>query len=99
MTFPFDTCFVVDHFHYVRYGTIVFATFDRDLLLPKFTGRMLDELPGNEGRRDPAAHHAHPRHALGTIPELIRVLGALTGLSAALVGHVTRPHRNPLSVW
>ncbi len=43
VTFPFDTCFGAAPFHYVRYGTIVFVTFGRDLLLLKFTSRMLGE--------------------------------------------------------
>lgn len=34
---------------------------------------------------------------LDTIPELIMVIGALVGLSAALVGRVRRPHWNALS--
>ena len=39
-----DTYFEVAHFHYVLYGTIVFATFAGIYFwFPKFTGRMLDE--------------------------------------------------------
>ncbi|EIE97366.1 aa3-type cytochrome oxidase subunit I [Saccharomonospora glauca] len=39
-----DSYFVVAHFHYVLFGTIVFATFGGIYFwFPKFTGRMLDE--------------------------------------------------------
>ncbi|GAA3464649.1 cytochrome c oxidase subunit I [Saccharothrix longispora] len=39
-----DTYFVVAHFHYVLFGTIVFATYAGIYFwFPKFTGRMLDE--------------------------------------------------------
>lgn len=39
-----DTYFVVAHFHYVLYGTIVFATFAGIYFwFPKMVGRMLDE--------------------------------------------------------
>jgi cytochrome c oxidase subunit 1 len=39
-----DTYFVVAHFHYVLFGTIVFATFGGIYFwFPKMTGRMLDE--------------------------------------------------------
>ncbi|AHH98064.1 cytochrome c oxidase subunit I [Kutzneria albida] len=39
-----DTYFVVAHFHYVLFGTIVFATFSGIYFwFPKITGRMLDE--------------------------------------------------------
>ncbi|MDV6011805.1 cytochrome c oxidase subunit I [Haloechinothrix sp. LS1_15] len=39
-----DSYFVVAHFHYVLYGTIVFATFAGIYFwFPKMTGRMLDE--------------------------------------------------------
>ncbi|MGH3548812.1 MAG: aa3-type cytochrome oxidase subunit I [Pseudonocardiaceae bacterium] len=39
-----DTYFVVAHFHYVLYGTIVFSTFAGVYFwFPKITGRMLDE--------------------------------------------------------
>ncbi|OLR93483.1 aa3-type cytochrome oxidase subunit I [Actinokineospora bangkokensis] len=39
-----DTYFVVAHFHYVLFGTIVFATFaGLYFWFPKMTGRMLDE--------------------------------------------------------
>jgi cytochrome c oxidase subunit 1 len=42
-----DTYFVVAHFHYVLYGTIVFATFaGLYFWFPKITGRMLDEAWG-----------------------------------------------------
>jgi cytochrome c oxidase subunit I len=43
-----DTYFVVAHFHYVLYGTIVFATFAGIYFwFPKITGRMLDERLGH----------------------------------------------------
>ncbi|WP_277068465.1 cbb3-type cytochrome c oxidase subunit I, partial [Saccharomonospora viridis] len=39
-----DTYFVIAHFHYVLYGTIVFATFAGIYFwFPKITGRMMDE--------------------------------------------------------
>ncbi|MDR7302964.1 aa3-type cytochrome oxidase subunit I [Haloactinomyces albus] len=42
-----DSYFVVAHFHYVLYGTIVFATFAGIYFwFPKFTGRMMDERLG-----------------------------------------------------
>ncbi|MVA77368.1 cytochrome c oxidase subunit I [Auraticoccus sp. F435] len=42
-----DSYFVVAHFHYVLFGTIVFATFAGFYFWwPKFTGRMLDERLG-----------------------------------------------------
>jgi cytochrome c oxidase subunit I len=42
-----DTYFVVAHFHYVLFGTIVFATFAGVYFwFPKMTGRMLDESLG-----------------------------------------------------
>ncbi|WAL63602.1 cytochrome c oxidase subunit I [Amycolatopsis cynarae] len=42
-----DTYFVVAHFHYVLFGTIVFATFAGVYFwFPKMTGRMLDERLG-----------------------------------------------------
>ncbi|MBP2328693.1 cytochrome c oxidase subunit 1 [Kibdelosporangium banguiense] len=43
-----DTYFVVAHFHYVLFGTIVFATFAGIYFwFPKITGRYLDEPLGN----------------------------------------------------
>ncbi|HEY9476709.1 MAG TPA: cbb3-type cytochrome c oxidase subunit I, partial [Mycobacteriales bacterium] len=42
-----DTYFVVAHFHYVLFGTIVFAAFSGIYFwFPKFTGRFLDERLG-----------------------------------------------------
>ncbi|MCD7441778.1 cytochrome c oxidase subunit I [Streptomyces lincolnensis] len=42
-----DTYFVVAHFHYVVFGTVVFATFAGFYFWwPKFTGKMLDERLG-----------------------------------------------------
>ena len=42
-----DTYFVVAHFHYVLFGTIVFATYGGVYFwFPKMTGRLLDERLG-----------------------------------------------------
>ena len=43
-----DTYFVIAHFHYVLFGTIVFATYSPGVYFwfPKMTGRMLDERLG-----------------------------------------------------
>jgi cytochrome c oxidase subunit 1 len=42
-----DTYFVVAHFHYVLFGTIVFATYSGIYFwFPKMTGRMMDETLG-----------------------------------------------------
>ncbi|MFF7884893.1 cytochrome c oxidase subunit I [Streptomyces sp. NPDC007896] len=42
-----DSYFVVAHFHYVVFGTVVFATFGGfSFWWPKFTGKMLDERLG-----------------------------------------------------
>jgi cytochrome c oxidase subunit 1 len=42
-----DTYFVVAHFHYVLFGTVVFAMFSGFYFWwPKFTGKMLDERLG-----------------------------------------------------
>ena len=42
-----DSYFVVAHFHYVVFGTVVFAMFAGYYFWwPKFTGRMLDETLG-----------------------------------------------------
>lgn len=42
-----DTYFIVAHFHYVLFGTIVFATYAGIYMwFPKMTGRMLDERLG-----------------------------------------------------
>lgn len=42
-----DTYFVVAHFHYVVFGTVVFATFGGfHFWWPKFTGKLLDERLG-----------------------------------------------------
>ncbi|MFC9339114.1 cytochrome c oxidase subunit I [Streptomyces sp. NPDC057020] len=48
MDFPVtDSYFVVAHFHYTVFGTVVFATFAGfTFWWPKFTGRMLDERLG-----------------------------------------------------
>ncbi|MFB6632556.1 cytochrome c oxidase subunit I [Streptomyces sp. NPDC056362] len=48
MDFPVtDSYFVVAHFHYTVFGTVVFATFAGfSFWWPKFTGRMLDERLG-----------------------------------------------------
>ncbi|MFF8806705.1 aa3-type cytochrome oxidase subunit I [Streptomyces omiyaensis] len=48
MDFPVtDSYFVVAHFHYTVFGTVVFATFAGfHFWWPKFTGRMLDERLG-----------------------------------------------------
>ena len=68
-----DSYFVVAHFHYVVFGTVVFAMFAGFYFWwPKFTGRMLDEKPGQGPLLDavhrlphdvpdpaPARHHGH----------------------------------------
>ena len=59
-----DTYFVVAHFHYVLFGTIVFATYAGIYFwFPKMTGRMLDETP----RQGALLAHLHrlPHHVPG----------------------------------
>ena len=51
-----DSYFVVAHFHYVLFGTIVFATYAGIYFwFPKMTGRMMDETPG----QGPLLAHVH----------------------------------------
>ena len=55
-----DSYFVVAHFHYTVFGTVVFAMFAGFYFWwPKFTGKMLDETPGQVALL--AAVHRLPR--------------------------------------
>jgi cytochrome c oxidase subunit 1 len=66
-----DTSFLVAHFHYVLFGTIVFAAYSGIYFwFPKFTGRYLDERLGKLHFWDPrhrpgAAHHDDRAAGLG----------------------------------
>ncbi|GAA1009393.1 cytochrome C oxidase subunit I [Streptomyces sp. F-3] len=107
-----DSCFVVAHFHYVVFGTVVLAmSAGFHFRWPKRTGRMLDERPGkihfwtlSAGFRLTFLVHHWPgtegmprRYADCPAPDGLTALNTLSTIGSFLLGLSTPPFLR--NVW